>query len=307
MSYVSSDRYGMRGLGDSGLAGVYEECRGPVTLSLNAVFLGKPIVYFEFPAPFGRKRGIRREGGQTPGQRDWSNIAGRLMDWASNLSQVTPDSTWRERFLLKMDANAFNVPFAVRVFPYDPLRSDDFPITNDLTTLLATLVTELREKKAREEYIRGVRVKVSNLFHSIFAGMKTIPADDVEWGTDQVVNQGKDLNWLSIHWTDHASRFAQILVAVPWYTDQDDMYGVWKSKAWDVQVAITAIVAAHPKGGNGGGAGKKKESATTNLDFLKSPWVWVAAAAAGGFYYWTQVKNKSMGQLPYVGKYLKGR
>lgn len=50
-----------------------------------------------------------------------------------------------------------------------------------------------------------------------------------------------------------------------------------------------------------------KKEAGTNLDFLKSPWVWVAAAAAGGFYYWTQVKNKSMGQLPYVGKYLKGR
>ena len=51
--------------------------------------------------------------------------------------------------------------------------------------------------------------------------------------------------------------------------------------------------------------GKKKESAVA--DVLKSPWIWVAAAAAGGLYYWTQVKNKSMGQLPYVGKYLKGR
>jgi hypothetical protein len=61
----------------------------------------------------------------------------------------------------------------------------------------------------------------------------------------------------------------------------------------------------HPGGTNGKKDDKKE--AGTGLDFLKSPWVWVAAAAAGGFYYWTQVKKQSMGQLPYVGKYLKGR
>jgi len=42
-------------------------------------------------------------------------------------------------------------------------------------------------------------------------------------------------------------------------------------------------------------------------NFLKSPWIWVAAAAAGGFYYWTQVKHRSMGQIPYVGQYLGGK
>lgn len=54
-------------------------------------------------------------------------------------------------------------------------------------------------------------------------------------------------------------------------------------------------------------AKKSIQSTFFSLEIFKSPIFWVAAAAAGGFYYWTQVKKKSMGQLPYVGRYLKGR
>jgi hypothetical protein len=51
----------------------------------------------------------------------------------------------------------------------------------------------------------------------------------------------------------------------------------------------------------------KKEAGMFNLDFFKSPWLWVALALGGGWYYWTQVKHRSMGQIPYVGQYLGGK
>lgn len=41
-----------------------------------------------------------------------------------------------------------------------------------------------------------------------------------------------------------------------------------------------------------------------NLDFLKSPWVWAAFAAAGGLYYWLSVKKEQLTTIPYIGPYI---
>ena len=104
------------------------------------------------------------------------------------------------------------------------------------------------------------------------------------------------------HWTEAQYRDAlsQVAEAVAYKAAQEAAAAAVAAK--EAAAAEAARKAAEE-------AAKKKttEASAFNLDFLKSPWIWVAFALGGGLYYWTQVKHQSMGQIPYVGQYLGGK
>lgn len=108
----------------------------------------------------------------------------------------------------------------------------------------------------------------------------------------ELTNEAKNIH--ANHWTE-----AQYRTALSGVTEAI-AYAQAQADAAAAEAAAAAARAAASKTGTG----TETTAAGLNLGFLKSPWVWVAFAAAGGYYYWTQVKKKPLAQIPYVGPYI---
>lgn len=214
----------------------------------------------------------------------WPGVADTFMAWIKSQSGgVQPDAPWKNSILAVFSTyktmEPSDKPSRKTYVTLAAYASPSTAFAGAMAGLLASLVTTLQQRTANR------RAEVSALVVRLFTELlgRTVAGSELDAWINRVI--GENLT---------ESQIRMIIADSQEYKDhqvQQQQQQQQQQQAQQQQATEEA---------------KKFFAAGIGGEFLKSPILWVGIASAGILYYWTQVKNKSMAQIPYVGQYLGG-